>query len=64
MDCIKAASESSTLDAVAPLAAQTAQVLQAQLDTLASASKALTNALDELGKLHPFVLGKSHSRAT
>ncbi|GJE85128.1 VPS13 domain-containing protein [Phanerochaete sordida] len=46
---------SPTVQALAPVASQAAQLVQSQFSTLTSTCKVLSNALDDLTKIHPFV---------
>ncbi|EKM49057.1 uncharacterized protein PHACADRAFT_188983, partial [Phanerochaete carnosa HHB-10118-sp] len=55
LSAMQAEASNPTLQAIAPVAAQTVQLAQSQIDSLSSTCKILTNALDDLTKIHPFV---------
>jgi hypothetical protein len=59
VDTIEAETSNPTLQAVAPVATQTLQLVQSQIDNLGATTQVLSNALDDLSKIHPFVSGKN-----
>lgn len=59
VDTIEAIRSDPTIEALTPVATQTLQLVQSQIDNLDSATQILTTALDELTKIHPFVSGSA-----
>ena len=57
ISAVQAEVSNPAIQVIAPVASQTVQLFQSQIENVGSNCKILTNALDDLTKIHPFVAG-------